>query len=162
MSAMSQTFRFDASQVSSRLAQLEGCLPKIAERAMALAALRLLRDSIMEMPTVPRETGTLRGSGSVMVQNKHFMSADPVGGSPTPATAGDAQIGPGEIVAQVGFNTPYAAYQHEGVRMDGTHQVSEYTEPGSGAKFLERPLLANAAGYKAIIGKAITEGLRKC
>ena len=99
MSAMSQTFRFDASQVSSRLAQLEGCLPKIAERAMALAALRLLRDSIMEMPTVPRETGTLRGSGSVVVQNKHFMSADPVGGSPTPATAGDAQIGPGEIVA---------------------------------------------------------------
>jgi hypothetical protein len=157
-----QVFRFDASVVSSRLATLEACTAKVAERAMALAGLRLLRDSIMEMPTVPRDTGTLRGSGSVLVQNKHFMSADPVGGNPTPATAGDAKLGRGEIVAQVGFNTPYAAYQHEGVRMDGTRQVTDYTEPGSGSKFLERPLLQNAAAYKAIIGKAITEGLRAC
>ncbi len=153
-------FTLNASSAISRLSHLEAVTPKIAEKAVALAAMRLLRDSVMEMPTVPRDKGTLRGSGSVLVQNKHFMSADPVGGNPTPATVGDAQIKAGEVVAQVGYNTPYASYQHEGVRLDGTRQVREYTEPGSGAKFLERPLHENARDYAAIMAQTIKEGLR--
>jgi hypothetical protein len=40
----------------------------------------------------------------------------------------------------VGFDMPYAAYQHAGQRSDGTRVVQKYTEPGAGKEFLTKKL----------------------
>lgn len=38
------------------------------------------------------------------------------------------------------YESPYARYQYYGVREDGTHQVSNYTTPGTGPYWDERML----------------------
>ena len=122
-----------------------------AERGMGQAGMQLLRDANMEEPTVPHKEGTLAGSGSVFVQNNLIHA-----GTTTPATDHGEQLKDGQLVAIVGFNTPYAAYQHEGMRQDGSHVVKSYT-PGRGAgpKFLEKKLLENKELYMKIVAKAI-------
>lgn len=49
----------------------------------------------------------------------------------------------------------YAAYQHEGMRADGTRQVHNYTSPGRGPKFLEGPLHENIGTFMSYIESAI-------
>lgn len=41
----------------------------------------------------------------------------------------------------------YAAYQHEGVRRDGSHVVTQYSEPGKQKHFLKEPLEAETANW---------------
>lgn len=123
-----------------------------ARRGLGQAGLAILADAVMDMPTVPLKEGTLRGSGSVFVDGK-LLATSP--GAGTPATdAGDLNR-PGTLEALVGFNTPYAAYQHEGMRKDGTHVVRNYSEPSSGVKFLENKLNANRDKYLAILNGEI-------
>lgn len=57
------------------------------------------------------------------------------------------------IVATGAEASAYAAYQHEGMRADGTHVIQN--RPGGGQdKFLEGPLLAYGPTYKAHIQRA--------
>jgi hypothetical protein len=131
-----------------------------AERGMGFAGVRLMRDTIMDMPTVPLEEGTLRGSGTVHVQGVHKETAPNVGGNPTPNTTEIPKpVGADLIDATVGFNTPYAAYQHEGVRRDGTHIVKNYTQAGSGAKYLEKKLIGNRSIYLGLAANEIRKEL---
>jgi hypothetical protein len=67
---------------------------------------------------------------------------------------------PKVMTASVGYNTPYAAYQHEGERKDGTQKVENYQHTGTGAKFLEKPLFENSKDYMAILSREIRKALR--
>lgn len=129
----------------------------------ARAGLRLLSDCTMELPSVPLVEGTLRGSGSVFVNGKLTNTAVDIGYEDgTPATEVDAEtlaMKPGEMVVVVGYNSPYAAYQHEGIRQDGTHPVQNYTEPGSGAKFIENKLSENGEDYIAIVAETVKQAM---
>ena len=130
-----------------------------ANRGVAKAAMRLLDDSINETPGVPIDEGTLRGSGSAHVDGQLEQVAPVVGGTPTPMTdpiPEDKVFG--SIVASVGFNTPYAAVMHEGEWKSGPLagvKIQNYNDPGTGEKFLERPMSENRDTYLGIVAKEI-------
>ncbi len=70
---------------------------------------------------VPHDVGTLQSSG---------------------------QVEPGEdYEAIVGYNTEYAAYQHEGIRADGTHPIRHW-QGGRKGKYLEDPIRHNLDVFK--------------
>jgi len=102
-----------------------------AKKGMGQAGFNLLRDCVMERPTVPLKEGTLRGSGSVIVESKLFK-VSPYGKKGTPATSHNNRER-GMITATVGFNTPYAKRLHE-------HPDYKFSEPSAGAKYLEKKL----------------------
>ena len=49
----------------------------------------------------------------------------------------------------VAYNTEYAAYQHEGIRKDGSHKIRNY-QKGRKKKFLEDPLKMNISRWQEI------------
>jgi hypothetical protein len=121
-----------------------------ALRGGGRAGLMLLNDVQMAMPTVPKDEGTLRGSGTIHVQSKLVKVAENVGGDPTPNIDSVETPPPGIIQVTVGFNTPYAAVQHEGEWKSGPLagvQIENYTEPCSGAKFIEQKLADGGDDY---------------
>jgi hypothetical protein len=65
------------------------------------------------------------------------------------------------FTAKVGFNTPYAAYLHEGMRKDGSHVVKNWSEQGSGAKFLETKLIMFRDRYGRIMVEVIERELSR-
>ena len=66
----------------------------------------------------------------------------------------------GKIEVDAGFNIVYAAYQHEGMRRDGSHVVSRYSisrtervpagETDFGPKFLSKKLASERQKYMKI------------
>lgn len=125
-----------------------------AEKGVGRACLRLMRDSVMEQPRVPIDKSTLRGSGSMFVQGDLKGTSESMasaGGKPTPATQSLDKGNSDVVVGEVGFNTPYAAHLHE-------HPEYEFTEPGSGGKYVEAKLAANQERYMRIIAKSIGAG----
>jgi hypothetical protein len=129
---------------------------KLTKKAMAIAALELLRDSVMELPTTPILTGYLRGSGSVHVDGEFITSAHAEGLSPINGDPNEGPIDPGpktKAVGTVGFNAEYATVQHE--------RLGPRSEPSAGPKYLETAMLENADKYRAIIGNEIKKHLGK-
>lgn len=57
----------------------------------------------------------------------------------------------------VGYNKPYAAFQHEGVRKDGTHIVTHW-QNGRKKKFLEDPIKNNISMLRGYLTAAIKGG----
>jgi len=60
------------------------------------------------------------------------------------------QIRPGHLKYQIKYNKEYAAYQHRGMRRDGTHVVRNYTYPGKKSHYLSDPaetVLRNQKSY---------------
>lgn len=139
--------------IAVMLSRVDASVRKTAVQAVGKAGLRLLRDTVADMPTVPLDEGELRGSASLHV-NGTFVTSGSTDVS-TPNT--DAVDAPrdGSIEAIVGFNKPYAAYQHEGMRADGSHAVVNYSEPSSGAKFLESKMASSGEEYLGIIAREI-------
>ena len=124
--------------------------PELTEKAMAKAGMQVLNDAVMETPTVPLDEGTLRGSGSVFVNNKLIGTSQKKssGGRPNPAMQNVDLIPEGAVVTVVGFNVPYAARLHE-------HPEYNFREPGSGGKFLERKLIENRNLYLRIVANIL-------
>jgi hypothetical protein len=119
-----------------------------AHRGLVLAGMRLIRDAVMEQPTVPIDTGHLRGSGTVHARNvMQYASAEFGSGTPN---NGPEQTG--ALTAVVGFNQPQAARLHE-------HPEYHFTDPDAGGKYLELKMQRNAKAYGKIIGAAIKERL---
>lgn len=56
-----------------------------------------------------------------------------------------SDVDPLEIVARVGYTAKYGPYVHE------MPESFNYTKPGSGPKFLEKPLIGNAKNVLKII-----------
>lgn len=132
-----------------------------ARRGLAQAGMALLQDCVMDMPAVPLDEGTLRGSGSVHVSGefKFDSSAMASAGNPTPNRSPIPNRDTANLIeSTVGFNTPYAAYQHEGERADGTHKVENYSHSGTGAKFLEQKMSTKRNRYMGIVAKNMRGG----
>lgn len=125
-------------------------VPDLAEKGLAKAGMQLLNDSIMQQPTVPHKEGWLRGSGSVFVQNE--LTGESTSGKKGKAAKGHTEpIRANELVAVVGFNTPYAARLHE-------HPEFHFKEPGAGGKYLESKMSRYKNLYFKIIANAINQG----
>lgn len=57
---------------------------------------------------------------------------------------------PKYLTRQIKYSTPYASYQHRGMRADGTHVVRKYTYPGKKKRYLIDPaqqVLKNTSNY---------------
>jgi hypothetical protein len=57
---------------------------------------------------------------------------------------------PKHLTYQIGYHTPYASYQHRGMRLDGSHVVKNYTYPGKKKEFVTDPaqtVLKNIRSY---------------
>jgi len=140
-------------------------VPEAAERGLGAAGLQLEADTVKYAPTVPQKESTLRGSASVFVQNKLIQeSVGAIKGSKPGQHATDHSepLKKDEMVAVIGFNSPYAAYQHEGRRQDGSHVVKQYSDAeGSqpGPKFLETPLSDNREQYMGRVAHEIKKTL---
>lgn len=136
----------------------------IAEKAVGRAGVLLLTDSTMQVPKTPHDTGTLRSSGSVIVSGKAVHKAPkspPRAGSTTvkrtrhkPAETSRNRTTKNTAVAEVGFNTPYAARVHEGVDF-------KFVETGTGAKFMQAKMSANKELYGKEMARTIEAELAK-
>jgi hypothetical protein len=145
---MQPKVKIDTTAAKKSLQTLENAyLAELAE-GLAQAGVKLLNDAVMELNTVPKDTGFLRGSGSVFVNGRlrHANS----GGNParTLENAGDETLG--RMVLVVGFNTVYAAVMHEGGWQSGPLagvQIKNYHEAGSGKFYLLSKMVAHQKQY---------------
>lgn len=122
-------FDFDDSEVQKGLDKLARNFEDVEKRALLEMADTLLTLSRFE---VPHDTGALQKSGSV------FSDSQGTG---------------------VAYNIEYAAYQHEGVRKDGTHVINNY-QKGRKGKYLEDPLKMNISQWEKIIKKVFEDYLK--
>ena len=105
---------FDGSDLQRGLSNLDKQVDKWWLVAREEMANSLLLLSRME---VPHDKGTLQASANVFFE-------------------------PAEDAVCVAYNTPYAAYVHEGFRRDGSHAIINY-QKGRKKKYLEDPLRLN-------------------
>lgn len=143
---------FDTTDFDRKMQRLMArAIPEACEKGMGQAGMQLLNDAVMQAPTVPLDEGTLRGSGSVFVQNRLVQVSPFHRTKGQPATEYEELIPRESTVVVVGFNTPYAARLHEGVG------IQNWSEPSSGKKYLESKLANNRDTYM----KIAAEGIRK-
>jgi len=175
------SFEMDFNLFSRGLNLADANIRKAAESGVALAGIRLRRDSVMEVPKVPLDEGTLRGSGSVFVNGVLKETAPNVGGNPTPADTCNEGFDADSITALVGYNTPYAERLHEhpefhfgitrarkNMRKLGKRAraqrgpnalEADAAAFGTGAKYLERPLSQNRERYMGIAAAEIERAM---
>ena len=112
-----------SGRVDWRGTQVSANVRRAVEAALPGIAEQVLTLSKREVPV---ETGTLMRSGTVTMTN-------------------------GGRTAEISYNTPYAAYQHEGV---------DLVHPNGGkAKYLEDPLRASAPKVIEALARAAKKGL---
>lgn len=112
---------FDDSDLQRGLSNLDRQVDKWWKDAREQMADTLLLISRME---VPHDKGTLQTTGHV------FYDAP-------------------EDAMCVAYNTPYAAYVHEGFRRDGSHKIINF-QKGRKKKYLEDPLKLNINTWNKI------------
>ncbi len=144
---------FDSSDFDRKFQNIvRHAVPEKVLVGVGRAMSQVLNDCVNEVPTVPIDEGWLRGSGSVFVQNK-LVDVSTLGKPGFANTEHAEFIPPGQFVGICGFNTPYAASLHEGIKL-------HFTEPSSGPKYMESKLMRNKGRYMKIIANAIKEGGR--
>lgn len=109
-------------------------VPEDAKKGLVAGAWEMLRDCDKEQPTTPRDIGDLQGSKMV---EKPVVTAN-------------------EISVKAGFNSIYAAYQHE----KEVTERSAYTTPGSGPKFLQTKMIRNKNKYIQVAANHIKKTLK--
>jgi hypothetical protein len=145
---MQPRVKLDTTAAKKSLETLENAYVAALAEGLGQAGGMLLNDAVMELNTVPLDTGFLRGSGSFFVNGK--MVHANTGGSPATnlENTGDERLG--RMVLVVGFNTVYAAVMHEGGWQTGPlagHVITHYRESGSGKFFLLSKLVAHHRLY---------------
>lgn len=102
-------------------------------------ALEEMADSLLLLSSyeVPHDTGQLQSTGHKFPDRKGVIAS-------------------GEI--NVAYDTEYAAYQHEGMRKDGTHIIKHY-QKGRKAKYLQDPLLNNLSMWEGVMRDTISAKL---
>lgn len=100
----------------------------------------------------PLDEGTLRASGAVVliVNGSRYEGAGARQLAEQAVSLAARYGAPVELSAEVSFSTVYAARQHEETTWDHPR--------GGQAKYLEGPLLANAARYQRVIAAAAGRG----
>jgi len=101
-------------------------IPSAGAKGLKKSAAHLLRDAILERPTVPKKTGNLRRTQQI---EKPVLRPD--------------------ISVEAGLAADYAAKVHE------MPDTSNFTEPGSGPKFLEAKMIKNKEKYMKIAADEI-------
>jgi hypothetical protein len=124
-------FSIDNTEIVKKLDELA----RKSSQEMAIEYLAQAKDEILRLSgfEVPHDTGQLQASG------------------------GAERIREGW---KIFYNMVYAAYQHEGVRADGTRKIQNY-QKGRKGKYLEDPVNKNAANILNIIIKEIDNKLLK-
>jgi hypothetical protein len=131
-------FTFDTKDFDIKFTELvKKTIPRLAGDALFKAGALVIRDSILEEPTVPKKTGNLRRTQKIL----------------------PAEIGDDEISVDVGFNADYAAKVHEmgeglGFLWGNVRSV-HWTLPGSGPKFLSTKLAKNKEKYMQFVADEI-------
>lgn len=140
---MSASMSVDAAEFLKSLDLLDKKTFAAVETGMAQACMSMWNDAVMQEPTAPLLVGNLRGSATVAINGKV------IGGGPRRAPTGFATgIKAGEMIGEVIFNTEYAAHLHE-------HPEYQFTEPGSGGKWLEQKSVQNERKYLSIMVSVI-------
>ena len=98
------------------------------EYAILVVLHKLKKNTDDKDPKTPHKTGDLKGSAQYNVKKK---------------------------VGVLRYTEPYALYQHEGMRKDGTHVIKNYTGGGDRRKFLEKEVIRNYNNYIEGFGKII-------
>lgn len=119
---------FNTENFVSRMNMVDEMVAQQAKEATRKVAEDLLTKS---QDQVPLDKGTLQASGHA----EHNENES--------------------IVAYGGSSAPYAVYQHEGMRRDGSHVVTKYTYPGRKRKYLEDPMRDNLVLWRETYGMII-------
>jgi hypothetical protein len=148
---MQPRVKLDTTAATKSLQTLENAYVAALAEGLGQAGGMLLNDAVMELNTVPLDTGFLRGSGSFFVNGKLVHANS--GGSPATnlENTGDERLG--RMVLVVGFNTVYAAVMHEGGWQTGPLagvQIKNYHEAGSGKFYLLSKIVAHQKQYVEI------------
>ena len=106
---------------------VKSAIPAAGARGLKKGAAFLLRDAILETPTVPKKLGNLRRTQQV----------------------NEPEIKHGDVSVEAGFAADYAAKMHE------APSSFNFTEPGSGPKYLEKKLINNKEKYMKITADQI-------
>jgi len=106
-------------------------IPRAAARGFQRVGAMVIRDSIMEEPKVPKSRGVTKG-GKRGQGPGHLRRSQKIE---------QPKIRHGEISIEVGFNADYAAIVHE------MPKGTQWTVPGTGAKYLEAKLIKNKEKY---------------
>lgn len=69
--------------------------------------------------------------------------------------SGHVENGDDDYEKLVGYNTVYAAYQHEGDWPDGSHVIRQHSNPRGKTKYLENPISQNLDAFKQFFQNAI-------
>ncbi len=136
-------FFLDFSDFNKKFYNLvKNAIPEDAERGAFDAMSALLEDSITKPPQAPKVIGDLWGSRIIE----------------------KVQESKKEISVIAGFNSKYAAYQHEGERKGGSHKVKKYTtDKGAtqpGPKFMQSKMAMYFKEYIELVAKAIRRGAK--
>ena len=119
----------DTSKFMSKFKNTMGLIDKTANAAAYDVGYAVIKDSSKFAPTTPKKVGDLRASGKV---EKAKVSKD-------------------RVEVEIGFDMPYAAKLHE------APDSWNWTESGSGPKYLERTLTNSPGGdhYWKMVATAI-------
>lgn len=139
---------------SKGLTDANAAFLKAVERGVTLGALALARDTVTVENTVPKVEGTLRGSVSIHVQGKCVATGKDLGLAESEPMTGATEKGRDGILGSVGFNMIYAHRLHEG------DEDWNWSQEGSGPKYLESKMAANPDKYFRGIQKETAEALR--
>lgn len=135
--------------ITSGINKLAKQMGSSTAEAMEIAALALAQDAVDQAPSVPVDTGNLRGSWAVYV-NGNIIASGNKADAPAKIASG------GKISAGVAFSADYALYQHEGI-----HFKHRKSSPTPGAKFLEVKLISNKDQYREIIARELAARIKK-
>jgi len=112
-------FTIDFSDFDKQFERIvNSAIPGAAARGLKKSAAFLLRDAILEIPTVPKKEGNLRRTQQV---NEPVLKPD--------------------ISVEAGFAADYSAKVHE------MPDTNNFTEPGSGPQYLSTKLIRNKEKY---------------
>jgi hypothetical protein len=115
------------NEITPNIRKLVGQLPDIYERAAGITGLALIGDAGNKAPTPPKKTGLLRSSWFLYSQGKQA------------AKGKDAEVpnsisyNKKQIVATVGYATPYAKKLHERLLEPGEEKRKGYYAQGPGS-----------------------------
>ena len=137
--------------------KMDDIVAEAIKKALIENGFHLLSESIQEAPI---ETGNLRGSGIVVLEDKVLAQGDGHGGISIKSRTYRQNNATSTVFSiTVGYNTVYALKQHELQPKPG--QTINYSDPNTKNKFLEDPLKANIQKYQRNVVTAIQDALRR-
>jgi len=147
---------FDTSDFKVRSMQVKARINGATINGMEVAMRQFMQDALEEVPKCPVKTGALAGSHSIFVNGMLVAVSAKKGpgiGEATPRLAPFLPPKRNVIEGILVAHKPYAATQHEGIRLGTFYQ--NYTNPQSGPKWVLAKLLKNGQRYLSKISRKV-------